>query len=186
MRVRRTGFGSRGCRSLNGPWRIDGGLTISPLTGHARGPAHARRETLLHPADSVLDDLFAAALAARKKAYAPYSRFSVGAAVRGGSGRVYAGCNVENAAYPVGTCAEAGAIAAMISGGDTVLTEALVLADASDPVTPCGACRQRLAEFAGSDTPVHAARPDGVRKTYTLGALLPHGFGPGSLPTSAP
>ena len=128
----------------------------------------------------------AALASAREKAYAPYSRFAVGAAVRGGSGRIYAGCNVENAAYPVGTCAEAGAIAAMVAGGDIVLTEALVLADASGPVTPCGACRQRLAEFAGPDTRIHAAGPDGVRETYTLGALLPHGFGPGNLPPSLP
>ncbi len=128
-----------------------------------------------------LDDLFDAARAAREKAYAPYSKFLVGASVRGKSGRIYAGCNVENAAYPVGTCAEADAISAMILGGDTVLTEALVLADSPEPVTPCGACRQRLAEFAGGDTPVHAAGLDGVRKTFTLGELLPHGFGPGML-----
>lgn len=130
---------------------------------------------------SALDALFAAAREAREKAYAPYSRFAVGAAVRGTSGRIYAGCNVENAAYPVGTCAEAGAIAAMILGGDTAIAEVLVIADAPDPVTPCGACRQRLAEFAGPDTPVHAAGLDGLRATHTLGALLPHGFGPGTL-----
>lgn len=128
-----------------------------------------------------IDALFAAARAARETAYAPYSRFKVGAAVRGASGRIYAGCNVENAAYPVGTCAEAGAIAAMILGGDTRIAEVLILADSPEPVTPCGACRQRLAEFAGTDTPVHAASPEALRVTFTLQDLLPYGFGPGMM-----
>ena len=128
-----------------------------------------------------LDALFAAARDAREKAYAPYSRFRVGAAVRGASGRIYAGCNVENAAYPVGTCAEAGAIAAMILGGDTRIAEALVVADSPEPVTPCGACRQRLAEFAAADTPVHSAGPESLRVTFTLQGLLPYGFGPGMM-----
>ncbi len=128
-----------------------------------------------------LDALFAAARDAREKAYAPYSRFKVGAALRGVSGRIYAGCNVENAAYPVGTCAEAGAIAAMIAGGETRIAEALVLADSPEPVTPCGACRQRLAEFAGLDTPVHSAGETGLRVTFTLQELLPYGFGPGMM-----
>ena len=128
-----------------------------------------------------LDAVFAAARDAREKAYAPYSRFKVGAAVRGASGRIYAGCNVENAAYPVGTCAEAGAIAAMIAGGDTRIAEALVLAESPEPVTPCGACRQRLAEFAGVDTRVHSADDAGLRVTFTLQELLPYGFGPGMM-----
>ena len=128
-----------------------------------------------------VDALFAAARDAREKAYAPYSRFKVGAAVRGASGRIYAGCNVENAAYPVGTCAEAGAIATMIAGGDTRIAEALVLADSPEPVTPCGACRQRLAEFAGARTPVHSANGSGLRAMFTMQDLLPHGFGPGML-----
>jgi cytidine deaminase len=128
--------------------------------------------------DAALDALFAAARAVRERAYAPYSQFKVGAAVRGASGRIYAGCNVENAAYPVGACAEAGALAAMIAGGDQVLVEALVLADSPDPVTPCGACRQRLAEFGAASTPVHAADLKGVRVSHDLGDLLPHGFGP--------
>ena len=117
----------------------------------------------------------------RERAHAPYSGFKVGAALRGGSGRIYAGCNVENAAYPVGTCAEQGAIAAMVAGGDVAIAEVLVLAASPAPVTPCGACRQRLAEFADADTPVHAAGLDGVRATHRLGELLPHGFGPGML-----
>ena len=87
---------------------------------------------------SALDALFAAAREAREKAYAPYSRFAVGAAVRGTSGRIYAGCNVENAAYPVGTCAEAGSIAAMILGGDTAIAEVLVMADAGSTYISSG------------------------------------------------
>jgi cytidine deaminase len=127
------------------------------------------------------DELFAAALAARSHAYAPYSGFAVGAAVRGGSGRVYSGCNVENAAYPVGACAEAGAIAACICAGETSIVAALVAADSEAPVTPCGACRQRLREFAGPDTPIHAADQSGIKATFALGDLLPHSFGPSHL-----
>jgi cytidine deaminase len=129
------------------------------------------------------DELFAAASAARAHAYAPYSGFPVGAAVRGGSGRVYAGCNVENAAYPVGTCAEAGAIAACVCAGETSIVAALVAAASPAPVTPCGACRQRLREFAGPATPIHAADQRGIRATFALGDLLPHSFGPSHLPS---
>ena len=125
--------------------------------------------------------LFAAALAARARAYAPYSGFAVGAAVRDEAGRIHAGCNVENAAYPVGTCAEAGALAAMIAAGGARVQAALVLGDGSAPVTPCGACRQRLREFASPDTPVHVADPGGVRLTLTVAALLPASFGPDTL-----
>ena len=92
--------------------------------------------------------LLAAATAVREIAYVPYSRFKVGAAIRAASGTVYAGCNVENVAYPEGTCAEAGAIAAMVAAGETVIAEMLVIADSPDPVPPCGGCRQKIAEFA--------------------------------------
>jgi len=126
-------------------------------------------------------DLFAAALAVRARAYAPYSGFAVGAAVRGGSGRVYVGCNVENAAYPVGTCAEAAAIASCVAAGETSITAALVLAQSREPVTPCGACRQRLREFAAPEARIHAANEQGVTATFTLGELLPHSFGPDHL-----
>ena len=135
----------------------------------------------------MLDDLFAAAGAARDKAYAPYSRFKVGAAIRAPSGRIYVGCNVENAAYPVGACAEAGAIAAMIAGGDVAIAEILVLGwadarpDAPELTTPCGGCRQRIREFATATTPVHVAGPEGLRRSFTLGELLPESFGPENL-----
>ncbi|MCB2094147.1 MAG: cytidine deaminase [Rhodobacteraceae bacterium] len=120
--------------------------------------------------------LLDAARDVRENAYAPYSRFKVGAAVRAASGRVFAGCNVENAAYPEGTCAEAGAIAAMVAAGETVLTEVCVIADSPEPVPPCGGCRQKLAEFGGPDVPVTLATIGGVVAKTTIGALLPGSF----------
>ncbi len=126
-------------------------------------------------------DIVAAARAAMKNAYAPYSRFKVGAAVRGESGRLYAGCNVENAAYPQGWCAEASAIATMVMAGETRIVEAAVMGDGEAPCTPCGGCRQKLHEFAGGDLPIHVCGPEGLRRTVTLGELLPLAFGPGNL-----
>ena len=120
--------------------------------------------------------LLEAASAARANAYAPYSKFLVGAAVRTDSGEIFAGANVENASYPVGTCAEAGAIAAMVAAGRRVIVEALVVGGGPQTLTPCGACRQRLREFAGPDALIHAAGPDGIKATFTLGALLPAAF----------
>jgi cytidine deaminase len=128
-----------------------------------------------------LDEMFAMGRKAQAAAYAPHSRFRVGAVVRAASGRLYAGANVENAAYPVGTCAEAGAIAAMVLAGDRVIAEVLVIGDGEALCTPCGACRQRLREFAADTVPVHIAGPDGIRRSFTLGELLPHSFGPDNL-----
>ncbi len=126
-------------------------------------------------------DIVAAARAAMARAYAPYSRFKVGAAVRGESGRLYAGCNVENAAYPQGWCAEASAIAAMVMAGETRIVEAAVMAGGDELCTPCGGCRQKLYEFAGDDLPIHVCGTEGLRRTVTLGALLPLAFGPETL-----
>ena len=125
-----------------------------------------------------LDALFEAADAVRRRAHAPYSGFRVGAALVDEAGHIHAGCNVENAAYPVGTCAEAGAIAAMIAAGGRRIRAILVQADSPEPVTPCGACRQRIREFASPGTPIHSAGPDGLRSRYTLEQLLPASFGP--------
>ena len=124
------------------------------------------------------DDLFAAALAAREHAYAPYSRYPVGAALRVDDGRVFAGANVENAAYPEGQCAETSAIGAMTTAGARRIVEALVVAGGTLLPTPCGGCRQRLREFMALDAPVHLAGPGGVIRTVTLGELLPLSFGP--------
>jgi cytidine deaminase len=115
-------------------------------------------------------------------AYAPYSKFHVGAVVRGGNGKLYAGCNVENAAYPEGWCAETSAIAAMIADGERRIVEVAVMGPGAALVTPCGGCRQRLREFAGEATPIHICDPDGLRQTVTLGELLPLSFGPENLP----
>ncbi len=120
--------------------------------------------------------LLDAARAVREFAYAPYSRFKVGAAVRGASGAVYSGCNVENVAYPEGTCAEAGAIAAMVAAGETRLVEVAVIADAPAPCPPCGGCRQKLAEFGSPDTPVLLATVSGATLATTIGELLPGRF----------
>ncbi len=112
----------------------------------------------------------------RENAYAPYSHFKVGAAVRGKSGAVYRGVNVENVAYPEGTCAEAGAIAAMVAAGETELVEVAVIADSPTPVPPCGGCRQKLAEFGRAETPVTLATTSGARLDTTIGELLPGRF----------
>jgi cytidine deaminase len=122
--------------------------------------------------------LIAAARAAREQAHAPYSRFAVGAAVLDEQGRIHAGCNVENAAYPQGWCAEASALAAMVLAGGKRALALAVCAVAPQPVTPCGGCRQKLREFATENCPVWVADLDGLRATHTLGALLPHSFGP--------
>ncbi len=114
-------------------------------------------------------------------AHAPYSRFRVGACLRAASGRLYAGCNVENSAYPVGQCAEASAIGAMVTAGDREIVEVLVATEGAQLCSPCGRCRQQLAEFAGADVPVHLAGPEGVRVTVSLGELLPLAFGRDSL-----
>ena len=113
----------------------------------------------------------------RENAYAPYSHFKVGAALQSDSGRVFTGCNVENVAYPEGTCAEAGAIAAMIAAGDCRIKEVYVVADSPHPVTPCGGCRQKLAEFGTGDVKVTMANLDGVEEVMTLAELLPGAFG---------
>ena len=125
-----------------------------------------------------LDALFTAARDAREKAYAPYSKFLVGAAVLTPSGSVFAGANVENAAYPQGTCAEASAISAMILGGERAIAAVAVIGAGEALVTPCGGCRQRIREFAGADTPIHIYSPEGHRATFSLDQLLPHSFGP--------
>lgn len=116
------------------------------------------------------------ARAVRLNAYAPYSKFKVGAAIRATSGAVYTGVNVENVAYPEGTCAEAGAIAAMIAAGDTEIAEVAVIADSPIPVSPCGGCRQKLAEFGKGDVKVTLATTDGLIQDTTLAALLPGVF----------
>lgn len=118
--------------------------------------------------------LYDLACQCRERAYAPYSAFKVGAAVRCGA-NLYGGCNVENISYPCGTCAEAGAIAAMIAGGDRLINEILVVAD-TDNIMPCGNCLQKIAEFADARTIVYSADLEGNIRSYKLTELLPHNF----------
>ena len=114
-------------------------------------------------------------------AHAPYSRFRVGACVRTRTGRLYAGANVENAAYPVGQCAEASALGTMVAAGDRDVVEVVVVTERAGLCPPCGRCRQQLAEFASPPTRVHLCGPEGVRLSATLGELLPMAFGPNTL-----
>jgi cytidine deaminase len=126
-------------------------------------------------------DLMQAAARVRENAWVPYSKFKVGAAIRSESGALYVGCNVENVAYPEGTCAEAGAIAAMVAGGDTRIAEITVIADSPDPVPPCGGCRQKIAEFAGPDVRVTMATTAGLTRTVTVAEMLPGAFQAGHM-----
>ena len=133
------------------------------------------------PSGDQIQTLLDAARAARQRAYAPYSRFLVGAAVLDDQGRVHAGCNVENAAYPQGVCAEAGALSAMVLAGSTRVRALVVVGEGPAWVTPCGGCRQKLREFAAPDAPVIVANQEQVQARLTLGQLLPHSFGPEQL-----
>lgn len=124
------------------------------------------------------EPLFTLAYKAMQQAYAPYSNFPVGAAIQTDRGNFFTGCNVENAAYPEGTCAEAGAIAAMVLAGERSIKNIYVIGKGDQLVSPCGGCRQRIREFATADTRVHICGPEGVRKVLTLHELLPFSFGP--------
>ena len=130
--------------------------------------------------------LVRAAREGRERAYAPYSRFAVGAALLDEQGRVHAGANIENAAYPQGLCAEAAALAHLVLAGGREVRAVVVAGEAAEPVTPCGGCRQKLREFAGGQVPVLAVDSQGVRARHTLGELLPASFGPAHLGSSAP
>ena len=130
----------------------------------------------------VIMTLFEQALRVREHAYAPYSSFKVGAALRSVSGKVYFGCNVENSAYPEGTCAEAGAIASMIAEGENEISEICIVADSPNPISPCGGCRQKLAEFCQPSVPIHLANLDGILESHTMAELLPNSFSSDNLP----
>jgi homotetrameric cytidine deaminase len=151
-------------------------LSIAAQHVEARGYAG-----LLLAGGAATDRLVELARDVRERAHVPYSRFTVGAALRDETGALHAGANVENAAYPEGNCAETSAIAALVARGGSRIEEVAVMADA-DLITPCGGCRQRLAELAGPDVPVHLCGPEGIRRTVKLGELLPLGFGAGDLP----
>ncbi len=121
-------------------------------------------------------DLFDAARAAMARAYAPYSKFPVGAALRTEDGRVFTGANIEVASYPEGWCAETTALGHYVMGGGGRITEIAVVAEKMDRITPCGGCRQRLAEFTQADTLLNLCDQNGIVETVTMGEMLPHGF----------
>lgn len=127
---------------------------------------------------SAPESLVQAATDARTHAHCPYSGYHVGAAIRTTSGDVITGCNVENAAYPLGTCAEAGAISAMVLAGHHEIAELVVVTDGDVPGTPCGGCRQRIREFAAPDVRVHSCCDSDAEITLTVAELLPESFGP--------
>ena len=110
-------------------------------------------------------------------AHAPYSGLRVGACVRDANGRLYAGCNVENASYGLTQCAETTAVGAMVADGGRQIVEVAVVTERTEPCPPCGRCLQQLSEFARPETRIHLCGPEGVRLSTTLGALLPQPFG---------
>ncbi|MCJ8323500.1 MAG: cytidine deaminase [Rhizobiales bacterium] len=120
--------------------------------------------------------LVVAAKTAMENAYAPYSKYQVGAAIRAENGQIYAGCNVENAAYPEGTCAEAGAIAAMIAAGAKQIKDIVIIAVGDVEAAPCGGCRQKINEFAEPDLTIFVVSTAGDTTRYSLGEILPHSF----------
>jgi len=127
------------------------------------------------------EQAFELAKTAMSKAYVPYSKFKVGVAIETANGRYYSGCNVENASYPEGTCAEAGAIAAMILGGESQIKNIYVMGNGSELVTPCGGCRQRIREFSSEATRIHVCSATEVRRSFAMDELLPCSFGPENL-----
>lgn len=124
----------------------------------------------------IANKLFSKAQKSRQNAYAPYSKFKVGAAIYADDLQIYTGCNVENISYPCGTCAEAGAISAMIASGGKSIIEILIIAEGSQLITPCGACLQRISEFSNEETLIHLANSNGIQKTLRIQDLLPYKF----------
>lgn len=130
-----------------------------------------------HPSAD-FDHLLAQAQNIRKKAHAPYSKFKVGACIRADNGKFYTGCNIENAAYPLGICSEASAICAMISDGAHRIDEIVIIGSSDKFCSPCGGCRQRIREFATEQLKITMCNQNGDSKTMTLAELLPESFGP--------
>ena len=123
-----------------------------------------------------MDELFEAAKKAMANSHSPYSKFPVGAAIRGIKGNVFAGCNIENASYPEGWCAETSAISQMVTSGETTIADIVVMAEKMDRITPCGGCRQRISEFANANTRIHLCDSGGIVETLTIDQLLPSAF----------
>jgi len=128
-----------------------------------------------------LNQLKNAANQAMQQAYAPYSRFQVGAALVDDKGQLHAGCNVENSAYPIGCCAEQAAVAAMVLAGGKSIRDIVIVAKKHNPCPPCGACRQIIAEHSDDHTLIHLVTQDGDLTSYRVAELLPHAFSPSHL-----
>ncbi len=154
------------------------GAYAAQMTADDQVPSETAQARGAVASDEVVQRLLAEARAVKDRAYAPYSNYPVGAALITDSGAVYAGCNVENAAYPQGWCAEASALAAMASAGERRVEVIVVISDGELLGTPCGGCRQKIREFAGSATMTHVAGVEGIRRSYTMDELLPDSFGP--------
>lgn len=125
--------------------------------------------------------LFEKARSALSHSYSPYSRFPVSCCIKTTTGKYYTGVNIENAAYPLSLCSEAVAISHMVKEGEKKISEIFIIGLGEALCTPCGACRQRIREFADDDTLIHIGDDKGHRATFTLGELLPHSFGPHNL-----
>lgn len=125
---------------------------------------------------TMLDELFKAAREAMAKSHSPYSKFPVGAAILTADGQIYAGANIESISFPEGWCAETSALSHYVMAGGGAITDICVTAERMDEITPCGGCRQRLAEFAPAEARVHLTDQDGITKTITMEDLLPLGF----------
>lgn len=152
-------------------------LALKPLR---EGAADVRAVLIGGPAADD-DALLARARAVQANAHVPYSHFRVGAAIRSAAGRVYVGCNYENAAFPQGVCAEGSAIAAMVAAGEYAIDTIVTVCDIDELPTPCGGCRQKIREFATPATRIRCAGPSGFVKDYTMDELLPDSFGPEQL-----
>ena len=124
------------------------------------------------------ENYIAATKEAMSKAYVPYSNYPVGALIVTDNGNTYSGCNVENASYPLGNCAEASAIASMILGGEKKIKTIYVMTKNDEGGIPCGGCRQRIREFSDENTQIMMCSPDGVQQRINLSELLPNSFGP--------
>jgi len=124
------------------------------------------------------ESYIAATKEAMSKAYVPYSNYPVGALIVTDNGNTYSGCNVENASYPLGNCAEASAIASMVIGGEKKIKTIYVMTKNNEGGIPCGGCRQRIREFSDENTQIMMCSPDGVQQRINLAKLLPNSFGP--------
>lgn len=122
------------------------------------------------------NELVKNAFTAKLNSYSPYSRFRVGAAALAASGKIYTGCNIENASYGATICAERTAVFNAVSSGEKKITAVAIASDSDDFILPCGICRQVLAEFGDKDMKIICTRPDGQYRVYTLDALLPEAF----------